>query len=62
VILGTAELIQAQDANPSVTLKRRNDLTDEDLRKQLLSIPETGFSQSTAAPLCSQRLAGFVTP
>src|SRR4051812_20692252 len=33
---------------PAVTVIRRSQKADEDLRKELLSVPETGFNQTTA--------------
>jgi HEAT repeat protein len=35
----------------ALVMKRRREATDEDLRKQLLTVPEVGFDQATAATL-----------
>ena len=34
---------------PAITVTRRSQKTDEDLRKELISVLETGFNQTTAA-------------
>jgi hypothetical protein len=54
----------SKDGTPSIVVKRRSLLSDEDLRKQLLAVPEIGFNQVGAASLYAnlQQFGGAGTP
>jgi len=53
--LGTA--YAGEDGQDPPTIKRRHNLSDEDLRKQLLNVPEVGLNQPAAAALYEEMKA-----
>jgi hypothetical protein len=48
---GEAVAQEKAPGKPETTIKRRTPTTEEDLRKQLQSVPEAGFDQKTASEL-----------
>ena len=43
------DISDGKNAALNVVVKRRHDWTDEDLRRQLVLVPDTGLGQATAA-------------